>query len=188
VPTRRILYTSPICLRCTCNRGKINHEYTIYSQDLPDWEINFPTLKDYDRFFGLWVSYLRKTTLRWVVIRGPGADQRSLPTTAVELQRRRGRSGEPRVSGTKQKGWGATIAYPQPHRREGGSREIARIGRPRATRESGGAVASAATRGRWGPRDGAQGGGGGGGEAICAINREFEAKGLVAIKHGRARP
>jgi hypothetical protein len=36
VPTRRILHTRPNCSRCTCNKGKINYEYTMYSQDLPD--------------------------------------------------------------------------------------------------------------------------------------------------------
>jgi hypothetical protein len=116
------------------------------------------------------------------VIRGPGADQRSLPTTAAELQRRRGRSGEPRVSGTKQKGWRATVAYQQPHRRDGGSQEIARIGRPHATRESGGALRRcgrvssdemAVGTPRWCTRWGR-----GGGKASCAINREFKAKGI----------
>jgi hypothetical protein len=34
------------------NKGKINPKYTMYSQDLPDWEIYFPTLKDYDRLYG----------------------------------------------------------------------------------------------------------------------------------------
>jgi hypothetical protein len=58
---------------------------------------------------------------RRAVIREPGADQRRLPTTAAELQRRRGRSGEPRVSGTKQKGRGATVTYRQPRHRDGGS-------------------------------------------------------------------
>jgi hypothetical protein len=38
VPTRRILHTRPICSRCTCNKGKINPEYTMYPQDIPDWE------------------------------------------------------------------------------------------------------------------------------------------------------
>jgi hypothetical protein len=42
----------------------------------------------------------------------------------------------------------------------------------------GGTITSAATRGRWGPRDGEKGGGEGGGEASCAINQEFEVKGI----------
>jgi hypothetical protein len=58
VPTRRILHTRPTCSRSTYNKGKINPEYTMYSQDLPDWEIYFLTLKDYARLHGLWVSYL----------------------------------------------------------------------------------------------------------------------------------
>jgi hypothetical protein len=36
VPTRRILHTKTSFSRCTCNKGKINPEYTMYSQDLPD--------------------------------------------------------------------------------------------------------------------------------------------------------
>jgi hypothetical protein len=43
---------------------KINPEYTMYSQDLPDWEFYFPTLKDHDRLYGLWVSCTRKAALR----------------------------------------------------------------------------------------------------------------------------
>jgi hypothetical protein len=62
--TRRILHTRPNFSRCTCNKGKINPEYTIYSQDLPDYGIYFPTLKEYDRLYGRWVSCLRKAILR----------------------------------------------------------------------------------------------------------------------------
>jgi hypothetical protein len=36
----------------------------MYSQDLPDWEFYFPTLKDHDRLYGLWVSCMRKAALR----------------------------------------------------------------------------------------------------------------------------
>jgi hypothetical protein len=36
----------------------------MYSQDLPDWGIYFPTLKEYDRLYGWWVYYLRKAILR----------------------------------------------------------------------------------------------------------------------------
>jgi hypothetical protein len=66
VPTRRILHTRPICSRCTCNKDKINPEYTIYSQDLPDWEIYFLTLKDYDRLYGLWVFLFAKSSTKSV--------------------------------------------------------------------------------------------------------------------------
>jgi hypothetical protein len=66
MPTRRILHTKPICSRCTCNKGKINPEYTLYSQDLPNWEIYFPTLKDYNRLYGLWVFLFAKTSTKSV--------------------------------------------------------------------------------------------------------------------------
>jgi hypothetical protein len=36
----------------------------MYSQDLPDQRIYFPTLKEYDRLYSLWVFYLQKTILR----------------------------------------------------------------------------------------------------------------------------
>jgi hypothetical protein len=55
VPTRRILHTRPTYSRCTCNKGRINPEYIMYSQDLPDWELYFMTLKDYVRLYGWWV-------------------------------------------------------------------------------------------------------------------------------------
>jgi hypothetical protein len=66
VPTRKILHTRPTCSRCTCNKGKINPEYTMYSQDLPDWELYFLTLKDYDRLYGWWVFLLARSNTKSV--------------------------------------------------------------------------------------------------------------------------
>jgi hypothetical protein len=36
----------------------------MYTQDLPDEGIYFPTLKEYDRLYGWWVTCLRKAILR----------------------------------------------------------------------------------------------------------------------------
>jgi hypothetical protein len=36
----------------------------MYSQDLPDWEIYFPTLKDYDKLYGLWVFLFAKSSTK----------------------------------------------------------------------------------------------------------------------------
>jgi hypothetical protein len=38
----------------------------MYSQDLPDWEIYFPTLKDYDRLYGSWVFLFVKNSTKSV--------------------------------------------------------------------------------------------------------------------------
>jgi hypothetical protein len=39
-------------------------EYIIYSQDLPDWEIYFSTLKDYDRLYGWWVFLFAESSTK----------------------------------------------------------------------------------------------------------------------------
>jgi hypothetical protein len=64
MPTRRILHTRTNFSRCICNKAKINSEYTMYSQDLPDLKIFFLTLKGYDRLYGLWVPGLQEAIIR----------------------------------------------------------------------------------------------------------------------------
>jgi hypothetical protein len=47
-------------------RVKINPEYIMYSQDLPDGELYFPTLKDYDRLYGWWVFLFARSNTKSV--------------------------------------------------------------------------------------------------------------------------
>jgi hypothetical protein len=36
----------------------------MYSQDLPNWEIYFPSFKDYDKLYGLWVFLFAKNNTK----------------------------------------------------------------------------------------------------------------------------